>query len=233
MLTWLMRGLMGLGGACLVFTALPVARAAWEAQKADDILYDLRLGRSLDLAKVRAGIVHLDRAVMINPTAGRYFVRSELLGGAGLTYSLKVSDAERTSWQRRAQRDLEKALGDDPVRGIDWLRLAAMRQILDGPSREVLGPLFLSIDYAALIPQIWPSRLRLILDNWPYYSDEQKDRLTAYMTQTWFAAPEQDRRFMVWAIHGAADELILRYFLRDIDGAQAEIGRLIRTFPRP
>jgi len=224
---WLMRGLVGLGGVCLVFAALPVARGAWEAQKADDILYDLRMGRKLDLIKVRRGIVNLDRAVRVQPVSGRYLERSELLGGAGLTFDLKVPDSERVGWQRRARADVEKGLADSPARGIDWLRLAAMRQILDGASREILAPLFLSIDYAPYIPQIWGPRLRLILDAWPYYSEEQKDRLTAHMAETWRIAPEHDHRFMAHAVYGPADELILRYFLRDVPGAQEEITKLI------
>lgn len=222
---WLIRALMGLVGACLFFGALPVARGAWEAQKADSILTDLRLGHPLDLAEVREGIAHLDRAIAIDPDAGRYFDRSELLGGAGLTYSLKVADSERADWQRRGRADLEKALPESPARGLEWLRLAALDQVIDGPSRDVLPPLFLSMEYAPLIPQGWPSRLRIILDNWPYFSDAQKDQVTAYMRLTWRAA--EDKRFFVQAIYAPADELIIRFFLRDEPGAQEEFTRLI------
>ena len=228
MSNWLMRGLMGLGGACLIFVGLPVARGAWEAQKADDVLYDLRMGRHLDLIKVRRAITNLDRAVRVQPVSDRYLERSELLGGAALTVDLKATDKERMEWERRARADLEKGLADAPARGIDWLRLGAMRQIIDGASREVLAPLFLSIDYAPYIPQIWAPRLRLILDAWPYYTDEQKDWLTSYMVETWRIAPAHNHWFMAQAVHGPADELILRYFLRDVPGAQEEITRLIK-----
>jgi hypothetical protein len=220
-----MRSLMGVGGACLFFFALPVARGAWEAQKADAIIVDLRVAHPLDLRQVRAGIADFDRAVAAEPVAGRYLQRSELLGGAALTYSLKVSAGERAEWLRRATVDLEKGLADAPARGIDWLRLAAMRETLDGASREVLPPLFLSVEYASLIPQTWPPRLRIILDCWPYFSDAQKEQLTSYMRLTWRAA--QDKRFFAWAVHSPADELIIRYFLRDEPGAQEEFTKLI------
>jgi hypothetical protein len=222
---WLMRILMGAGGACLLFLSLPVARGAWEAQKANAVVADLRLGHPLDLDRVRAGIIDLDRAIAMDPSAGRYLGRSELLGGAGLTYSLEVPTAERTKWQRQARADLEKGLADAPARGIDWLRLAALIDVQDGASRQVLPPLLLSIDYAALIPETWTPRLRVILDCWPYFSDAHKERITAYMRKTWQVA--KDRRFFAQAIRSPADELIIRYFLRDEPDAQGELAKLI------
>ncbi|SKA37166.1 hypothetical protein SAMN02745126_05899 [Enhydrobacter aerosaccus] len=221
-----MRALMAGGGACLLVLSLPVARGAWEAQKADGIVTDLRLGHPLDLPRVQAGIADLDRAVAADPVAGRYLERSELLGGAGLTYNLAMSKEERTALLRRAEADLRRGLANAPARGIDWLRLAAMIEVLEGASRQVLPPLFLSIDYAPLIPQTWFPRLRIILDCWPYFDDAQKAKITAYLRQNWRAA--QDRRFFAWAIHSVADELILRFFLRDEPGAQEEIGKLIK-----
>ena len=228
---WLMRILLAAGGACLLFLSLPVARGAWEAQKADAVMTDLRLGHPLDLGKVRAGSADLDRAIALDPSAGRYLERSELLGGAGLTSNLEVTAAERTRWQRRARADLERGLADAPARGVGWLRLAAMIDVLDGASREMLPPLLLSIDYAGLIPGTWSPRLRIILDGWPYLGDAQKDRITAYMRQTWRVAG--DRRFFAWAIRSPADELIIRYFLRDEPGAQEELtGLIVRELRR-
>jgi hypothetical protein len=100
-----------------------------------------------------------------------------------------------------------------------------MTETLDGASRDVLPLLFLSIDYAPIIPQTWPPRLRIILDNWPYFSDAQKERLTGYMALTWRLS--EDRRFFAWAIHSPVDELIIRYFLRDHTDVQAELTQLI------
>ncbi len=71
------------------------------------------------------------------------------------------------------------------MRGIDWLRLATVREVLDGASRDVLPPLFMSIETAPRIPQIWPARLRVILDVWPYLDDEQRERLGNYFLMTW------------------------------------------------
>ncbi|MBS0520556.1 MAG: hypothetical protein JSR90_17805 [Proteobacteria bacterium] len=213
------------GGICLLILSLPVAWGAWEAQKADGVVSDLRLGHPLDAQRVRAGAADLGRAIAIDPVAGLYLERSELLGGAALTKGVVVSAAERTDWLRRAKADLEKGLANAPARGIDWLRLAATLDVLDGASRSVLPSLFLSIDYAALIPQTWFPRLRVILDCWPYYNDAQKEKLTAYMRQSWHGAT--DRRFFAASIYSPADELIIRYFLRDEPGAQEELTKLI------
>lgn len=214
------------GGVWLLVLSLPVARSAWQAQKADSVMTDLRLGHSFDIQHVRDGAIYLGRAIAIDPLAGYYLERSELLGGAGLTPDLEISQDLRMQWLRRAKSDLEVGLANAPARGVGWLRLAAMDEALDGPSRAVLPPLFLSIDYAALIPQTWYPRLRIILDCWPYLDAAQKQRLTAYVGQTWRVAT--DRQFFITALHSAADELIVRYFLRDEPGAQEQLTELIK-----
>lgn len=221
-----MRILMGVGGASLLLLSLPVARGAWEAQKADAVMTDLRRGHPLDPGEVRSGIAAFDRAIAADASAGRYLDRSELLGGAGFMADLKVPDAERTAWLGRARTDLEKGLANAPARGVDWLRLAALIDVQDGASREMLPPLLLSIEYAALIPQTWAPRLRVILDGWPYLDKPQKARISEYMRQSWRAA--EDRRFFARAIRSPADELIIRYFLRNEPDAQKELTDLIR-----
>src|SRR4051794_37588085 len=77
-LNWLLRALMAMGGAALVVVAWPVAQGAWEAQKADAIVSDLRFGRPLDAASVAAGIEALNRSIAVDPVARHYLDRSEL-----------------------------------------------------------------------------------------------------------------------------------------------------------
>jgi hypothetical protein len=85
------------------------------------------------------------------------------------------------------------------------------------------------LDYAALIPSTWPTRFRIILDAWPYLDDAQKQRLGDYMKAVWGATDRtKDRRIFAKAIHSPTDELIVRYFLRDVPGAQEEITALIK-----
>ena len=43
----------------------------------------------------------------------------------------------------------------------------------------------MSIETAPRIPQLWPGRLRIILDVWPYLDDEQRERLGNYFLMTW------------------------------------------------
>jgi hypothetical protein len=236
-LNWLLRALMAMGGAALTVVAWPVAWGAWEAQKADAVVSDLRFGRPLDAAAVAAGIAALNASIAADPVARHYLDRSELLAGAALTKSLKLPDADRDALLRRAQADLQRGLADAPVRGIDWLLLAIAREVVDGPSRNVLPPLFMSIETAPLIPQLWRARLRVILDVWPYLDDQQRSRLADYFVMTWRLARDRPaltsetfRPGLVAEIYSPADELIVRYFLRDEPGAQEELTKWLEAY---
>ena len=61
--TWMLRGLLGIGGVVLVYVAWPVAGGAWQAQKADAVLFELRTQKPMELASVQAAVAALDRAV--------------------------------------------------------------------------------------------------------------------------------------------------------------------------
>jgi len=222
-LNWLLRALMAIGGALLVLQAWPVALGSWEAQKADAVVTDLRFERPIQASAVAAGIEAFNQSIVADPVARHYLDRSELLGGAALTASLKLPGADRDALLRRARADLEAGLAEAPVRGIDWLRLAVVRQVLDGPSRDVLPPLFMSIETAPLIPQTWRTRLRVILDVWPYLDDQQRARLADYFVMTWRLG--MDRLALIAEIHTPADELIIRYFLRNEPNAQEELTK--------
>jgi len=222
-LNWLLRALMAMGGASLAVLAWPVAWGAWEAQKADAVVTDLRFGRSLDASAVADGIDALNRSIVADPVERHYLDRSELLAGAALTASLKLPDADRDALLRRARSDLQVGLANAPARGIDWLRLATVREVLDGPSRDVLPPLFMSIETAPRIPQLWRARLRVILDVWPYLDDQQRSRLGDYFLMTWRL--RMNRQDLAAEIYTPADELIVRYFLRNEPNAQEELTK--------
>ncbi len=236
-LNWLLRALMAMGGVALAVLAWPVALGAWEAQKADAVVSDLRFGRPLEAASVAAGIDALNRSIAVDPVARHYLDRSELLAGAALTPSLKLPDPDRDALLRRARSDLQVGLANAPVRGIDWLRLAVVRQVLDGASRDVLPPLFMSIETAPLIHQLWQSRLRVILDAWPYLDDQQRGRLADYFVMTWRLALERPallsegyRSALAAEISAPSDELIIRYFLRNEPNAQEELTKWIVAY---
>jgi hypothetical protein len=67
--SWLLRGLLGLGGVLLVYFTWPVAWGAWYAQKADFVVDRLRNGWPITLPSTLAAIDALDRAVNVNPSA--------------------------------------------------------------------------------------------------------------------------------------------------------------------
>ncbi len=221
----LLRGLLGLGGLLLVWFAWPVMKSAWQAQQADGAATALRLNYKLSLDALLNAIDKLDLAVDLDPTAGRYFQRSELLAGAALSPNFAPTAQQRSEWLRRADRDLRVGLGNDPAKGIQWLRLASVRLALDGPSQSSIAPLLMSIDTAPLLRPLWPARLRLILDNWQALTVPQREAVALYVARTWQLSP--DRGWFADAIRSPVDELFVRYFMRNEAGAQDELTRLL------
>jgi hypothetical protein len=222
-MTWMLRGLLGVGGAILAVVAWPVAKGAWQAQKADAVVFELRTGQALDLASVQDGIAALDRAVAADPVAGRRLGRSELLAGAALTTELPVTREQRAEWMKQAKGDLDFGLANAPARGIGWARLAAARQALDGTSARVVAALMMSIDVAPMMETLWPSRLQLILDNWQYFTPKERERIAAYVVMNWRSS--RDRRWVAETIRSPIDELFVRYFVRDEPNAQEELTK--------
>src|SRR4030088_2835597 len=119
----MLRGLLGVGGAVLVYVAWLVAGGAWQAQKADAGLFELRSQKPMELASAQAAVAALDRAVAADSVAGRRLGRSELLAGLALTPELQVSREQRTEWMKQALGDLDNGLGNAPARGLAWTRL--------------------------------------------------------------------------------------------------------------
>ena len=226
-MSWLLRGLMAISGVVLVYQGLPVASSAFRAQKADAVVTKLRRVEPITAAAVLAGIETLNRAVSLEPVAGRYLQRSELESGAALTPKLDVSWDIRRAWLQRSKADLELALARAPARTMDWLRLATTMQSLDGPSRAVIGPLMMSIETGPWLEAAFFSRLRLIVDNWAYFSDEQKVEVRSAISGMWRRS--RDRRYFAWNVLNPVDELIIRNLLRDEPGAQEQLTAWILT----
>jgi hypothetical protein len=222
-MTWVLRGLLGVGGAILAFVAWPVANGAWQAQKADAVLYELRTAQPMQLDAVQAAIAALDRAVAADPVAGRRLGRSELLAGAALTVDLPVAKEQRAEWMKQALGDLDFGLANAPARGVGWARLAAARQALDGTSAKVVAALMMSIDVAPMMESLWPSRLQLILDNWQYFTPKERERIADYVVMNW--RKSGDKRWVALTIRSPIDELFVRYFVRDEPNAQEELTK--------
>jgi hypothetical protein len=222
-MTWMLRGLLGFGGAILAYVAWPVADGALQAQKADAVLFQMRTGGALQLGSVETAVDAMDRAVEADPVAGRRLGRSELLAGAALTWDLPVTLEQRAAWMKRAVADLDYGLGNAPARGVAWARLASARQALDGTSFKVVAALMMSIDTAPMMAPLWPSRLHLILDNWQFFTPQQRERLSAYVVMTWQRS--ENRSWFAQVIRSPIDELFVRYFVRDEPQAQEELTR--------
>lgn len=234
-LNWLLRGMLGLGGIMLAYQAWPVAHGAWEAQKADIVVTqlrnfsELRGGARATLSGIVAGIAALDRAAAADPVAGRYLQRSELVVGAALEPGLEVSLEQRIAWLQSAESDLVAGLGGAPARGVAWARLAAVRQGLHGTSRGVVDALLMSIDTSPMLKTIWPPRLQLILDNWVAFTPEERERLGAYVVMMWRLS--SDKLWFAYVIRSPIDELFVRYLLRDEARSQEELTALLAIRP--
>lgn len=229
-LNWLLRGLLGLAGAILVYAAWPVAQGAWQAQKADAVLGQLRSGKPVRLADLDAGITALNYAVAADPGALRRLQRSELVVGAALSPALDITVQQRVIWLQSAEADLVAGLGSAPARGVAWARLASVRQGLQGTSRGVVDALMMSIDTAPLLNTIWPARMRLILDNWVAFTPQERVRIESYVVMTWRLSLE--KRWFGAAVRSPVDELFLRYFLREEPKGQEELAREMDNFKR-
>jgi hypothetical protein len=226
-LNWLTRGLAIVGGLIAVALGWPISQAAWQAQRADGVLYNLRVDKPVDAAAVATGLDGLGRAVALDPVPTRYLARSELLTSAALTPALKVEPARRSEWMNQARADLRVGLAGAPAHGVDWLRLAALDLQIDGPSRRVIAIMFTSIDMAGHLPQTWESRMRVILDCWPLFTDAEKERLRGYLVMTWRQS-KTDRRLFGYVTRTAADHAILTWFLREEPGAPQELAEIIK-----
>jgi hypothetical protein len=221
----LMRALLGLGGALLVWLAWPVTKSALQAQQADAAINALRLNHKISLAAVLKAIDALDRAVEADPTASRHLQRSELQAGIALSPGFSPTDRQRSEWLLRAQADLTFGLGNDPARGIGWLRLASVRMALEGPSQRSVAPLLMSIDTAPMLLPLWPARLRLILDHWQVLTVSQREKAARYVARTWQLSPGHE--WFADAIRTPIDELFVRYYVRNEAGALEELSRLL------
>ncbi|CAN5829287.1 hypothetical protein BH11PSE3_BH11PSE3_18540 [soil metagenome] len=221
----MLRAVLGIAGALLVWLAWPVSKGAWQAQRANTVISNLRLDYRVDLGQVRLGLEALDRAIDIDPTATRHLQRSELLVAAALVPTLERPREQRAEWLRRADADLVVGLANDPGRGVAWLRLAAVRLALEGPSQRSIAPLLMSIDTATMMQPVWPVRLQLILDNAQFLTPEQRERVGSYVARTWQLS--LDRRWFANAIRAPLDELFVRYFLRNEPNAQADLTQLL------
>jgi hypothetical protein len=69
-----------------------------------------------------------------------------------------------------------------------------------------------------MMEALWPSRLRLILDNWQFFTPQERERIDAYVVTNWRAS--SDRRWFAEVIRSPLDELFVRYFLRNESGSQ-------------
>lgn len=221
---WILRSFLGIGGALLVYFASPVAWGAWRALGANTVIDRLRDNKPITVPDAVVAIEALDSAVQANPSAQLLLDRSEVLAAASTL--IGVSDSRREQWLRTAEADLEAGLAKAPGHGIAWLRLAAVRQTLDGPSTRVVAPLLVSVDTAPVVPRLWPVRLELILRNWQWFTDPERDRIVAYVAMTWQAS--SDRRWFIRAMREPLDELYIRLLLSEEPGAQEELSTWMR-----
>jgi hypothetical protein len=218
--SWLLRALLGVGGALLVYAAAPYVWGAWQVLGVSTTVNLVRERKPITDAAALAATGALDRAVRADDRAQHHLDRAELLAALALTLQ-GITDSQRGEWLRAAEADVEIGLARRPGYGIGWLRLASVRHAIGGPSKRVAAPLLMSIDTAPVIPRLWPARLELILRNLEWFSEDETKRLEAYVAMTWQASP--DRRWFIEAMREPFDELFIRMLLGDQPAVQDEL----------
>jgi hypothetical protein len=219
------RGLLAVGGVVLFLLSWPVTRGSLLFERTGGLYAKVRENKPYTLTEVQAGIRTINAAIAADPMAFRFMDRSELLGAVAANRALKVSDEQRRVWQRQAKADLIVGLGNDPARTLDWQRLAIIYEWLDGASRDIPPILLMSIDTGPMMSPLWPARLRIILDNWGYFTDQEKARLGNYVVMMWRRT--DDRRWFGYSVYNPIDEVILRYMLGHEPKAQEELTKWI------
>ena len=205
----------------------PISEAAWQAQRADGVFYNLRTDHPVDRQAVDNGLDGLSRAIEIDRVPTRFIVRSDLLDQRRARSGPQARCRDPQGLAEPRAGDLVTGLAGAPAQGVAWLRLAAIELDLNGASRRVIALMFTSIEMAGRLPQTWESRMRVILDCWPFLTDAEKERLRAYMVMTWQQS-KLDRRLFGYATRSAADHAILTWFLRDEPGAPQELAEIIK-----
>lgn len=71
--------------------------------------------------------------------------------------------------------------------------------------------------------------MRAILENWGYFTDEQRLFLRDHVVKTWRGTRPEYRFLFAQAVYVPVDEMILRTFLRDEPGAQQELTKWLRA----
>lgn len=229
LLNWLLRGLTIIGGVIALTQLGPIVRASWQQQPADAVVEDMRGMRRVSLARYRAGIDAATRAIEADPTAPRYLMRSNIFANAAADRSFQLDQATRTDWLRRARADAVTGLGGEPASGVDWLRVAIVQLTLEGATPIVTSLLFTSLELAPYLPETYGPRLRVILEDWPLLTDQQKELLRRYLVRTW---ERGDRRYFAYFSYSATDDLIIYWFLRDVPGAPKEFYDLLQRIRR-
>ena len=205
-MTWMLRGLLGVGGGILAFVAWPVANGAWQAQKADAVVFRIFApANRCSSARCRRHLTALDRAVAADPVAGRR------LGGPRCWLARRSRRAcrrpaeQRAEWLKQAQADLDFGLANAPARGVA-LGAPCRRPTGDRrTSAKAVAALMMSIDIAPMMESLWPGRLQLILDNWQFFTPKERERIAAYVVMNWRAS--RDRRGCAEVIRSPIDEL--------------------------
>ena len=72
--------------------------------------------------------------------------------------------------------------------------------------------------YAALLRRLKPTRLKMILRNWEWCTDAERERVASYVGMTWQVS--SDRRWFANALRKDIDELYRRLPPADVPGAQ-------------
>jgi hypothetical protein len=180
--------LLLLCGVVLISLAVPRAGAAWAAMGARPAVDKALSGSKPTVAEFKACADSLESAARWNASARNTARRGycEL----ALAISAPAGSAERSAWTAQSERHVVEALTANPVDGAGWITLATVRTLRGAPGREVIEPLFASLDVAPNTQELWSARIDLFLRFWAFLKIDEMLRVRHQIRTIW-SVPEQ------------------------------------------
>jgi hypothetical protein len=206
---------LGLG---LVALAVPRTVAAWEAMPANRALSQFSKATP---AELRDGIAGLTRAVTWI-ASGRYLSNLgtlELL----LAETMTRGDPARDAVLANAEGHLMAGLAADPLDGLDWYRLAEVRNERGTNRRLVVTALMKSLDVAPNMRNLWLNRTLGLLRDRQYLTPDELAALNSQIRRVWPADGVFSRQ-MAAALK--ADPASLDALRRALDGDPQSLDEL-------
>jgi hypothetical protein len=202
--------------------------AAWSALGAAPALDKLQMDKSPYDAELATGILALERSISWVSSGKRLTDLALLL--AVQAERLPNSDPRREGLLMQSEQHLVNGLLADPADGFAWLRLAVVRELRGGQSRQIAAALAQSIDVAPNMRRLWLFRAGLMLRYWRSLSVDELWAMQSQLRTIWSIPNYRLPLLQIADKLGQAP--MLRWALSGDATAEAEFDQLKDIKPR-